>query len=284
MSNGSMYVSMKRALPEPVKAPLRAFKSRAQHLLYWRFFRKGMTLDQLNRLFRRNRYAYLATYTDDQVITRHNADFGQQEHFLRAYQFARGLANEERPAWSAYLVQWAARQAARAEGDFVECGTARGFTAASLLSSVDLGALQKRLFLFDSWSGVSADTLTAHERRLYHGRLEAFNGSFSGYYDEVKAAFAPYPWVTLVKGYVPESLSQVEIPSVCFLHLDMNAVHPEVEALRYFWPRLSPGAWVVLDDYGQPGRGEQKRGMDQAARELGCEVFASPTGQGLIVK
>ncbi|SIM81297.1 Methyltransferase MtfD [Mycobacteroides abscessus subsp. abscessus] len=57
-----------------------------------------------------------------------------------------------------------------------------------------------------------------------------------------------------------------------------------METLRYFWPRLSPGAFVLLDDYANRGRDEQRIAMDDVARELGVSVVALPTGQGLIIK
>lgn len=276
---------LRRCLPEPVKRPLRAVKRRLQDFVIAKFYDKSIDVERLNRLFLRNRYWYHATYADNQLITRHNCDFVAQSPFADAYRFAAGATRQQRPYWSAYLLVWAARQAAKLEGDFVECGTARGFAAASVLRAVDLKALRKRFFLFDSWAGLLADQLTERERReLYRGRLDRVNADYSGYFDEVRRVFEPFGCVSLVKGYVPASLSTVDIPSVAFLHLDMNAAYPEVEALKFFWPKLSRGAWVVLDDYGQPGRGEQKQGMDELARTLGTEIFSSPTGQGLLVK
>lgn len=281
----SVAAALKAVLPEPVKQPLRGIRNRWQRLLLERWFNKSLTVSQVNRLFRRGRYWYQAAYADNQLISRHNADFQQDERFQAAYQFAARVTGQSRPAWSAYVLLWAAQQAARVPGEFVECGTARGFAAASILSVVDLAALGKRMYLFDSWEGLLTEQLTPQEQAvLYRGRLDQVNREYSGYFEDVRAAFAPFPRVTLVKGYVPQSFAQAEIPQAAFLHIDLNAMRPEVESLRHFWPRLSPGAWVVLDDYGQPGRGEQKRGMDELARELGCEIFSSPTGQGLIVK
>ncbi len=279
-----MTGALKRMLPEPVKRPLRRIKHRVQNAAIEQFFHKTMTAEHITQILRRNRHWYIATYADREIISRHNADFARDPEFLKAYAFAKSLSGQERPFWSAYLLLWAARQASHVEGDFVECGTARGFAAASIIASIDLASARKRFLLFDSWAGLLNEQLTPGEQELYRGRLDEFNGEYSGYYEEVRRMFAPYPSVRLIKGYVPESLSQAEIPSVAFLHIDMNSVYPEVEALRHFWPKLSRGAWVVLDDYGQPGREEQKRGMDALARELRADIFSSPTGQGMLVK
>lgn len=280
-----MKAMLMKYLPEPVKEPLRAVRNRVQGAVNRWYFRREITVDRLNRLFRRNRYWYLATYADNQIISRHNCDFMTSERFLNAYRYAKDVTQQEKACWSVYLVQWVAQQAARVEGDFVECGTARGLIAASILATMDLQRLQKRFVLFDSWEGLLNDKLTEHERTVLYGRgLTQVNQSYTGYYEEVKRVFSSYPSVVLVKGYVPESLARVEIPKVAFLHIDMNAVYPEVEALRHFWPRLTKGAWVVLDDYGQPGRGEQKRGMDRLAEEWGVEILSCPTGQGILVR
>ena len=59
---------------------------------------------------------------------------------------------------------------------------------------------------------------------------------------------------------------------------------PEVAALNYFWPRLLPGAFVLLDDYAYSGFGEQKAAMDELARAKNIQILSLPTGQGLLVK
>jgi hypothetical protein len=41
---------------------------------------------------------------------------------------------------------------------------------------------------------------------------------------------------------------------------------------------------VLLDDYANRGRDEQRVAMDEVAAELGVQVCALPTGQGLIMK
>lgn len=64
----------------------------------------------------------------------------------------------------------------------------------------------------------------------------------------------------------------------------MNCAPPEVAALRFFWPRLTPGAFVLLDDYANRGRDEQRRAMDEVAAEFGVKICTLPTGQGLLIK
>jgi hypothetical protein len=91
--------------------------------------------------------------------------------------------------------------------------------------------------------------------------------------------------VKLIRGAVPQTLSQVPSSQVAFLSIDMNCAEPEVAALEYFWPRLVPGAPVILDDYAfaEPYR-RQKDAIDGWAKQQAVPVLTLPTGQGLILK
>jgi hypothetical protein len=64
----------------------------------------------------------------------------------------------------------------------------------------------------------------------------------------------------------------------------MNCAYPESAALQYFWNRLSPGAFVLLDDYAYFGCESQIEAIDSLALSLGFNVLSLPTGQGLIMK
>ena len=103
-------------------------------------------------------------------------------------------------------------------------------------------------------------------------------------YEQAKENFAPFPRARLVCGRIPESLSTVDIRRVSYLSLDLNVAEPEAAAFEHFWPRLSPGAVVVLDDYGWDGFAPQREALDALAAERGVRILQCPTGQGLLVK
>ena len=64
----------------------------------------------------------------------------------------------------------------------------------------------------------------------------------------------------------------------------MNSAAPEIAAATFFWDRLVPGAFVLLDDYAYRGFHSQKVAMDTFAAEKGVEICSLPTGQGLLIK
>lgn len=64
----------------------------------------------------------------------------------------------------------------------------------------------------------------------------------------------------------------------------MNSSTPEIAAIEFFWPKLSQGAVVLLDDYAFPMMDAQRLAMDEFARAHDVAVACLPTGQGLILK
>lgn len=104
------------------------------------------------------------------------------------------------------------------------------------------------------------------------------------FYQDVVKNFAEFKDVIVVRGSVPDTLAGANIDKVAYLSIDMNNAAPEIAAANYFWDRLSPGAPVLLDDYGFVRYEAQKAAFDAFAKERGVEILALPTGQGLMIK
>jgi hypothetical protein len=83
---------------------------------------------------------------------------------------------------------------------------------------------------------------------------------------------------------VPATLDLAPVERVCYLSLDMNISYPERAAIEYFWPKMTPGAPIILDDYAWQGYEEQKASMDAFAASVNVGILTLPTGQGLILK
>jgi hypothetical protein len=216
-----------------------------------------------------------------------SVDFPTDERFRRAHDRAlretgvRMLATGGME-WSVMMSLWFAKHASRLPGAFVECGVAMGVRSLAICDYLDFNSLDKDFFLFDTYTGIPEHQMSAEERA---DRLSE-NASLYGedFYEGTRARFSPYPRVRVIRGAVPEVLEGVNIDAVAFLHLDMNIAHPERAAIRHFWPRLSVGAPVLLDDYGWRAYRPQKLALDEFAREVGVEIVLLPTGQGLLLK
>jgi hypothetical protein len=195
---------------------------------------------------------------------------------------AAGSRDDIHIEWRVHVLCWAAHHAAQLAGDFVECGVNTGIFSLAVAHYVDLNRTGKSLYLFDTFAGIPTDQINDRERGLNR------EGENRSYYEEcfetTRKNFAPYPRAVLVRGKVPDTLSLVKIDRVCYLSIDMNIVLPEIAAIRHFWDRLSPGAPVILDDYGWLGYAPQKEAMDEFAAGKGCKILTLPTGQGLLLK
>lgn len=223
-----------------------------------------------------------ASYNEDFLMTTHNADFMRDPRFAAAY--ARGMAavgGDYRFRWRVHVGLWAAARAVQLPGDFVECGVNRGFMSSAIMQYLDWNRLDRRFFLLDTFRGLDADLLTDDEVRM--GKTASFN-NYTECFAEVQENFAEFQNVVLIRGSVPSTLPQVDTSAVCYLHLDMNCVAPEVAAATFFWERLVSGAVMLLDDYGSPGYEPQKQGLDRFAGEREVEILSLPTGQGLMLK
>jgi hypothetical protein len=88
--------------------------------------------------------------------------------------------------------------------------------------------------------------------------------------------------VRIQQGLVPEVLSTIDCRQINFLHIDLNAAKPEVEALRYLIPQLAPGCTVILDDYGFPEFTSSRLAHQELAKEFNYQILSLPTGQGVI--
>lgn len=227
-------------------------------------------------------------YDSDGLRTLHNHDFMADPAFLAAY--GRGLAASGVDygfQWRVYIALWAARSAARVPGDFVECGVNRGFMSSAIMHALDWNTTGRTFWLLDTFAGLDTRQVSEVERSggvLERNSKELETGFYTTDLDNVRRNFAEWPRARIVVGAVPGTLAQVTAERIAFLHLDMNCVEPEVAALDQLWPRLSPGAFALLDDYAYWGYQPQKDGLDAWAAAHGVPIAGLPTGQGLIVK
>jgi len=230
------------------------------------------------KLYDAFRLLFRPTYHEDGLLTVHNADFLQDPLFQQAYAAALRQQPGVKIQWRAHVTQWAGHCARRLRGDFVECGVNRAFLSTSVMAYIDFKSMSDRKFyLFDTFSGLVPELVTPEDKAAYRNE-------YPDCYEFVRRSFKNYSNVVIVRGSVPDTLSQVDIHKVAYLSIDMNCAKPEQEALRYFWPKMESGGIIVLDDYCFSGHESQKRVADEFADSVGAKVLSLPTGQGLILK
>lgn len=224
------------------------------------------------------------TYANDLLYTYHNADFLRDPLFAESYSLGKKtddgtLLKNYDIQWRVHVLCWAASHASKLEGDFVDCGVGSGIFARSVINYIDFNSIHKKYYLLDTYTGLDEKYSSPYEMK----RNDKLGYDKRNVFEEVKNTFEKFN-VEIIKGTVPDTLSEVKTDKVCYLSIDMNCVAPEVAALEFFWDKMVSGGIIVLDDYGYPGCIEQKEAHDAFAKSKNVKILSMPTCQGLIIK
>ncbi len=178
---------------------------------------------------------------------------------------------------------WCADKAIKLPPDsvFVELGTGKGYVMSAILSSleyIEVDLSKKDVYLFDTFESSATDFKSSQEMSL--GRNIYYAESFSA----VKENFLEFPNVNLIKGRLPETLTNIELKKIGFLHIDLNAPEIETACLKILWEKILPGGVVLIDDYAYAGFEYTYVLFNELAKELGVQILTTASGQGIIVK
>jgi hypothetical protein len=135
------------------------------------------------------------------------------------------------------------------EGDIVECGTARGGSAALMgLTLKSLGDPRK-MWLFDTFEGLPPPSSEDPDSEI----AELYVGGFRGGYDEVQDLLGRLDileGVQMVRGLFQDTLPTAEVGAISVLHLDGDWYDSVLVCLEQLYDRVSPGGIIQFDDYG----------------------------------
>ena len=147
-------------------------------------------------------------------------------------------------------------------GAAAELGVYRGFFARCINRLLP----ERKLYLFDSFAGFAEDACAA----------ESFQAAHRNTAIEKVLAIMPYPEKIIVKsGFFPESLGGLE-ERFCLVSLDVDFYRTTLEGLRYFWPRLEQGGYLLLHDWGSPMLPGVKQALADFEEETGGSIPAVP--------
>ena len=147
-------------------------------------------------------------------------------------------------------------------GAAAELGVYRGFFA----RCINMLLPEKTLYLFDSFAGFGEEACAADSFQAAHRNTAI---------DKV-LAILPHPERILVKpGFFPASLEGLE-ERFCLVSLDVDFYQTTLEGLRYFWPRLNPGGYLLLHDWGSPKLPGVAKALSEYEREIGEKIPGIP--------
>ena len=76
-------------------------------------------------------------------------------------------------------------------------------------------------------------------------------------------------------GFFPASLEGLE-ERFCLVSLDVDFEQATLDGLRYFWPRLEKGGYLMLHDWGSPKLPGVAAALARYEREIGTSIPAVP--------
>lgn len=130
-------------------------------------------------------------------------------------------------------------------GDVVEFGCYVGTTSVYLAER--LATTERQLWLYDSFEGLPPKTdedVSPAGEQFVTGELLATKKQLLR---NLTQAHVPMPRIT--KGWFSELTPQDVPDQIAFAFLDGDYYHSIKDPLKLIWPRLTPGAIIVVDDY-----------------------------------
>jgi O-methyltransferase len=150
------------------------------------------------------------------------------------------------------------------EGDIVECGVWKGGSMMLVASKLmSLGEINRKLFLFDTYEGMSAPTefdktFNKQDAKIllekesnkengdniwcYSSIEEVKNNLYSIGYEKNNLIF--------IKGKVEDTLPYKEIKEIALLRLDTDWYESTKHELETLYEKLVIGGILIIDDYG----------------------------------
>jgi len=135
-------------------------------------------------------------------------------------------------------------------GDIVECGTARGGSAALMgLTLKQLGASERTLWVFDTFEGLPSPTADDPDFEI----AKLYTGAYLGSIEDVSASFERlgiYSQAKFVKGLFQDTLPNTKIENIAFLHIDGDWYNSVKTCLENLYNKVAEGGVIQIDDYG----------------------------------
>ena len=189
-------------------------------------------------------------------------------------------------AWRLHTLVWAARNGLALDGDFVECGVFKGDFAWVVAQATNFVRQRRTFYLYDTFSGFAPAYSSAEDFPDAPGFFNFANDVYAdpAIYDEVVRKFRGLPNVRIVRGVLPDTLSEAAPDRIAFLHIDLNSPAAEIATLERLFDRVVPNGIIVFDDYGWHLFRKQKEAEDAFMAARGYQILELPTGQGMVVK
>ena len=132
-------------------------------------------------------------------------------------------------------------------GKLAEVGVYRGDFAAVINRLYP----EKELYLFDTFEGFDERDINVETSSVSRHWLATGGASHHAQGSELLSLLRcpHYEQVAVKRGYVPDTLVEVENEKFCFVNIDLDLYAPTLAALKFFMPRMVERGVILLHDY-----------------------------------
>jgi len=136
-----------------------------------------------------------------------------------------------------YQVLMATRISQKIPGEIAEVGVFKGGSAKVICELKQ----KKELHLFDTFEGIpEVDEI---DKKFFH------KNQFATSFNAVKDYLKKYSGVTFHKGVFPATTKGLKPMKYSLVHLDADTYKTTLDALKYFYPKMSKGGIIISHDY-----------------------------------
>ena len=137
------------------------------------------------------------------------------------------------------------------EGVFAELGVYKGITA-KVIHFMDTN---RRFYLFDTFDGFDPRDLKNEFQN--ESKFDPSNFSDTDI-TQVRDYISGNDNIIFREGYFPDTVRDLGKERFALVHLDADLYTPTLEALKFFYPRMSPGGVIIIHDYNHTWDGITK--------------------------
>ncbi len=170
-------------------------------------------------------------------LIRYSDDDGHRSEWLKSASSTASRVPTLLDPWEACNIMSALQAVRRIPGNLAEVGVAYGGSA-RIIAEHSGG---RTLHLFDTFSGLPTPGVRDS------GKFRA--GDFASDVNTVRDRLKGFP-VSFHVGVFPETAAPIADERFSFVHMDVDLYQSTLDALSFFYPRMSPGGIILSHDYG----------------------------------
>ena len=161
-------------------------------------------------------------------------------------------------------------------GSIVECGVASGVSLAFFSMLEHEFQSDRQIWGFDTFEGFPSTTYQDGKYLSEHPGTQQKYKRYSVSFVQKTLKDAGMSQeniekIRLVKGLIPESFRRYSGEMVSILNIDVDLYEPTLSALNFFWPLMSSGGIIMLDEFDSVNDIRKWPGAKMAIDEFICE-------------